>query len=286
MEFEDLGKLLGAMESGIIHYNKGGFDETFKAETTIVAGANPKGYEYDSSSGMLANIGLPQPLITRFDLIVNMVGSKILTERAEIRKHILYVRKHGVEQYIKDNGLLRSEELTLLINYAKTFNPKFTDEAEDILNDFQTMMEELQANNEQVSGAKRADNRTLESLYRIATAITKLHFEDEVKKEYAVLAVEIYKKALQTFGVKTDKGITQLDFHDFGKDKDAAAEFTWKKIQEEADSKFIDAVAFYKRLVKDHPKLFRTHDDVDKWFKKNVDANHILMQGGLYRWVD
>ena len=285
LEDEDIGKLYGAMESGIIHYNKGGFDETFKAETTIIAGANPKGYEYDSSSGMLPNIGLPLPILTRFDLITNMIGTKPPSERAAIRKHILYIRKHGIEKYIKEKNLLKAEELTLLINYAKTFNPELSDEATKILNDFQEVMEELQANNEQVAGAKRADNRSLESLIRISTAIARLHFLDEVTAECAILAVEIYKKTLQTFGVKTDKGATQLNWHDVAKDKNSAAEFTWKKIESETNSKLIDAVIFYKRLMKDYSKLYRNTDDVDKWFKKNQENGNIIMQSGLYKWV-
>ena len=146
-------------------------------------------------------------------------------------------------------------------------------------------MEELQANNEQVSGAKRADNRTLESLYRIATAIAKLHFQDTVTTECAALAVDIYRKALHTFGVKTEKGITQLNFHDVAKDHKAAFEFTWRKLESEGDSKLIDGIVFTKRLMKDYPKLYPSVDSVDKWFKKYDTEGKIIFTGGKYKLV-
>ena len=286
LEDEDLGKLYEAMESGVIHYNKGGFDEIFKAETTIIAGANPKGYEYDSEMGMLSNIGLPSPLVTRFDLIVNMLRSKSSSDRAAIRKHILYIRKHGVAKYVQENDLLTALDLTLLINYARTFNPEFTDEAEDILDKFQTKMEDLQDGNEQVAGAKKMDNRTFESLYRIATAIARIHFLDSVTKECAESAVEIYTRTLRTFGVKTEKGMTQLNMQDAVKDWNTAAEFTWRKMEQEENTNLLDGVRFAARLMKDHPTYFKSGKDVDKWFLIQKRKGRIIMQGMMYKLVD
>ena len=286
LEEEDIGKLYEAMASGLIHYNKGGFDEVFKAETTITAGANPKGYNYDSSLGMLANIGLPEPLITRFDLIVNMMGSKSLPQRETIRDHIKFIRRFGISEVIKKNGLLTSDELMVLLNHAKTFYPVFTDEAEKIIDDFHTTMEELQATNQQEQGAKRADNRTFEALYRIATAVAKLYFSNLVSAHHAEIAVDIYKRTLHSFGLKTDKGITQLNMNDAVKDKHTAAVFTWRKVEQESGSTLIDGVVFIKRLMLDHPTYYPTIEEADKWFENQRKKGKIIMKGMQYKYVD
>lgn len=286
LEEEDLGKLYEAMASGIIHYNKGGFDEIFKAETTITAGANPKGYTYDHALGMLANIGLPEPLVTRFDLIINMLGSKSLSQRESIRDHIKFIRRHGISKVIERDGLLSSDDLMLLLNFAKTFYPIFTDEAEKIIDSFHTTMEELQATNQQESGAKRMDNRTYEAIYRCATAVAKLYFSDQVLEKHARMAVSIYKRTLQSFDLKIDKGITQLNLNDAVKDKHTAAVFTWRKIEQETGETLIDGVIFIKRLMTDHPTYYPTIDDADKWFETQRKRGKILMKGMQYKYID
>jgi DNA replicative helicase MCM subunit Mcm2 (Cdc46/Mcm family) len=116
---DDIGKTYSAMESGIIQYNKGGFNQEFIAETTIIAGANPKNGHYDEQLGMIKNINLPEPMISRFDVIVNVLP-ETKTQSRQISAHTHMIKQLTVEKYVEQNQLLKPEELLLLFNYAST----------------------------------------------------------------------------------------------------------------------------------------------------------------------
>jgi DNA replicative helicase MCM subunit Mcm2 (Cdc46/Mcm family) len=68
---EDLSYLLQSLEDGKIKFLKGGYNLTLNAKTAVIAAANPKGYRYDDDLPPLDNIGLPDPLLTRFDIKIN-----------------------------------------------------------------------------------------------------------------------------------------------------------------------------------------------------------------------
>ena len=74
--------------------------------------------------------------------------------------------------------------------------------------------------------------------------------------------------------------------HDSIKDWKAAADFTWHKLEEETNSKLIDGIVFYKRLMKDYPKIFKNTEDVDKWWKIMIEEKKMISQGGYYLLVD
>ena len=280
---EELGKVYEAQDQGHINYNKGGFDLDLKTETIICAGANPKGYSYDVDFGMMDNIKLPPPLVSRFDLIVNMTRGKSLTIEHQVIEHIEKVRAVGVSKYVESEGLITTEEMSILLNFAKSQTPKMRPDASRLLREFQMKMLELEVNSEQVRGAKPIDRRFFESMYRVATSLAKIHFSKQVTTEHAMLAIEIYKQTMQSFGLKTDKGVVQLNMSDAVTDKNTAAEFTWRRIEKERDAKFIDAIEFLKKLPKEHPGYFKDVDAAEHWFDMKVKKGDIEKREGLYR---
>lgn len=284
-EEEDLGKLLEAMSLRTIHYNKGGIKLNLIAETAICAGANPRRYLYNPSVGMTKNIGLPAPLIDRFGLIVNMQQKRSRAEEEAKTAHIEKIDEIKIENFIKQNNLLTKEKLIMLFNYAKTLKPKITDEANSIIRDFYFTMFDLQSGDEQEDDARPINTRFQIALRRIAKAYARLVLSEKVTKEHAMIAVDIMIKCLQSFGVKTDKGQMQLNMSDAITDADTAAEFTWKKIEKETESKLLDLVVFYKRLISEHPTYFKNTEDVDRWFRKQERKNRFVIQGGYYQLV-
>ena len=93
---EDQAKLYECQESGTIHYNKAGFEQLFMADTFIVAGANPKNGYYIESLGMVKNINLPAPMISRFDIIVNVLPEKSKDQSQQISNHTHLIKKIGL----------------------------------------------------------------------------------------------------------------------------------------------------------------------------------------------
>ena len=121
LDEEDQGKVFEAMQSGKIHYNKGGHDVILNAETAIQGGANPRGYYYDKRKSIVDNIDMPGPLISRFDLKINLVDTESSIEERQILDHMSLIRDHGLDSYITKNNLLRPRELMLLFNLASNF---------------------------------------------------------------------------------------------------------------------------------------------------------------------
>lgn len=206
IEDEDYGKMYQCMGSGWINYNKGGFDLTLKAMTTIVAGANPKYYTYNTQHSIVDNINMPAPLISRFSLIVNMHRKKSDIERQQVLHHINLVDRIGVTEYIKQAGLLLPEDLAALITYCKTFNPVSTEEADALAMDFQLKMESI----EQADGSLPIDNRFYYSVKKIAKAIARLYFSNKVLPEHVQVAINTIKTCLATFDMNVEAGQLQM----------------------------------------------------------------------------
>jgi len=278
---EDLGKMFEGMETGKIHYNKGGFDQMFDARTTIIGGANPKGYEYNFDISMMDNLGfMPPPMISRFDLITNMLSQKSETEEDEIEDHILLIRKIGVEEFISRNNLLTPKDLMKFIVYAKSFTPKSSPSTDKLLKDFSKKMRQIQVTEK---GMKRVDKRFFESMIRISTAIAKIHLSDEVKEEHAMLAIEIYKKNLESFKIDTSEGVAVHKQEQFVTGKKSAFEVALHRLQAMAkDNRFGETEAL-QFLVDKYPQYFGNVDIAQKMFDEYYNKGKLSKSGGRFR---
>jgi len=283
---EDIGKTYTAMESGKIPYNKGGFDQIFIADTTIIAGANPKSGYYVAPLGMVKNINLPSPMISRFDIIVNVLPESSSIESQQITDHTNMIREQGIEKFIEKKNLLTAEDLTKLFNYASQLKITITDDAKTVIDDYVKTMMNLQNTGEQEEGAKQFDRRFVESVFRISEAITKLHLQTVMTKEFAVMAIEFIRKTLETFGLKTEKGQIQIALgNEETKDRQLAFEMSWLKMCKDAESEFLPEYDFLKFLMTEYPKLFATMDKASKIFKEKHEKGDLIYQNGRYKMV-
>lgn len=283
---EDIGKTYTCMESGKIPYNKGGFDQVFNADTTIVAGANPKNGYYEPSLGMVKNINLPAPMISRFDIIINVLPETEEIQSQQISDHTYMITNIGVDQYIQDNNLLTPEELLELFNYANSLTVKVTPEATKLIDDYVKTMMNLQKSGDQTEGTKQFDRRFIESVLRISESITKLHLQTTMTPEFAMMAIELMKRSLHTFGVKTDLGETTIPLDQVDeKDKEKAFDKTWVKMCKDVDSQFLPEYDFLKFLCDEYPKLFTSIEKAEKMFRNRHEKGDLLHQGGRFKMV-
>jgi DNA replicative helicase MCM subunit Mcm2 (Cdc46/Mcm family) len=282
---EDIGKTYSAMESGKIQYNKAGFDQIFTAETTIISGANPKNGRYTPELGMIKNINLPEPMISRFDIIVNVLP-ETRTQSRQISEHSKMIKETTVDRYIQDKRLLTAEEQLLLFNYASTFEPKMSTDAYKLIDDYVGVMLDLQEEGEQEKGTKQFDRRFAEAVTRIAEAISRLHLSETITKEYAMFAIEYMKTTLQTFGVKTEKGETTVTFEQLGKkDKSIAFEKCWAQMCKDADREYLPRSDFCQFLTDQYPNIWKTKNEADEYFENLSQAGELTYQRGNYRLV-
>ena len=277
---EDVTRIYQGMVSQYIDYNKGGFNQRLKARTTIIAGANPKLGFYDSNKGPVDNINLPAPLISRFDLKINMERKKkSAEEKKAIRKHMLLVREIGLEQYCKEHKLLNEKQLMRFVNYAQSFKPKMTPEAEDKLENFCAEMEEI----DQPLGSIPLDNRFFESMLIISKAIARFYLSDKITVQHIEIVLNLYKKCMESFGMNTSKGVGQFSDSKLITGKIAAFEWGLKKLQNESDDRRFTETEALTHISTMYPEYFSSEDYVQKMFDQYYEKGIITKQSGRYQ---
>lgn len=267
---DDLGRLYEVMEYGEMHYNKAGFNQKVKADTTIIAGANPQSGYYVNALGMVKNLGLPPPLISRFDLKVNVLSESSELESQQISDHINLIDSIGTDRYVERNSLLAASDMMLLVNHAQTFQTTLSADAQKMIDDFFKTMIYLQTSEEQEDGAPKFDRRLYETIVRVAEAFARLHFRTEVTREFTQMAIDFMKSTLESFGLRTDRELRQVPLENEDiKDKEKAFDMCWAEMVKDAGTEMLPEHMFVKFLVEKHPTLFD-----EKRGSKLFDARH------------
>lgn len=278
LEEEDLGKTFEAMEDGKIHYNKGGFDIVLIAETAIHGGANPRGYYYDKTKTPVDNINMPGPLISRFDLKVNLFDTDSMVEDQKILNHMSLIRDHGIDAYLSKNQLLSPKKLMLLFNFAKTFKPKFTPEADKMIKDFYLTMKQIK----QPEGSIRIDKRFPEAVGRVSVAFTRLHFSNTVTKERVMTVIEIFKKTLKTFGMNVERGEMQLPLESGFKIRENAFRYAFQEQQKAQGITYLHEDTVLNSMCKHYPSHWKNPDQAAVYFKYMDDSGKLDKREGRF----
>lgn len=285
MSDEDKEKTYSCMETGEIPYDKAGFHQVFQAETAIVAGANPKDGIYMPERGMIKNIGLPYPMITRFDIKVNVMPEQSQTESQQITDHTDMIRKTGIAKYLEEHDLLQEDELLKLFNLAKSISVTKSPEAKKEIDTYVSTMMQLQTSGQQEEGVPQFDRRFAESITRIAESFAKLHLQETITKEHAEMAIDYIKKTLETFGVRTELGQTQVTMEDTDKkDKDVAGQKLWLQMCKDADTDRLPKDDFVKFMVDQRPDIF-DEKRAYAWFDRKHEMGMFEYSNGRYKMV-
>jgi replicative DNA helicase Mcm len=269
LEEEDLGKIYECMETGMIHYNKGGWDLPLHAKTTICMGVNPKYYIYNNQHSIVDNINLPGPLLSRFDTITNMERKKKSDiQRQEIIDHINLVDQIGFREYIRQAKLLQPEDLAAFISDCKTYNPVFTDESNAIAKDFQMKMEKI----EQDDGVLPIDNRFYYSIKRLSKAVARLYGSHVVEPEHVRMAIDTKKKCMLTFGMNVEAGELQMKMSSDSKDGRSAFFAVCNGLQRRnVDGRFSEDECI-KAMHLQYPEYFNNIEQASRMFGKMTDC--------------
>jgi DNA replicative helicase MCM subunit Mcm2 (Cdc46/Mcm family) len=156
-----------------------------------------------------------------------------------------------------------------------------TDKAAKLINDFYLHIKTI----EQREGSIRINKRFFESVYRVATAITKLHLKNETTAEYAMMAIEIIKQTLQTFRMNTEKEgvVMSLETHDDS--AKTAFRHCWRTLETELKNDYIPEHRFLEKLVAEYNsfKDFKNLERAQAYFDKMYNAGKITKSNGLYK---
>ncbi|PHZ09194.1 MCM-domain-containing protein [Rhizopus microsporus ATCC 52813] len=170
------------MEQQTISVAKAGIITTLNARTSICASANPVGSRWNKDLSVPANLNLPPPLLSRFDLLYLILDR--VDEDSDRR-----LAQHLVTLYLEDNpftagnDIVGVELLTKYINYARqNIKPELNNEASNELVD--RYVELRKQNNDRTGSDKRinATTRQLESMIRMSEAHARMRLSNVVEK--------------------------------------------------------------------------------------------------------
>ncbi|KAI9016512.1 MCM2/3/5 family-domain-containing protein [Phycomyces nitens] len=199
------------MEQQTISVAKAGIITTLNARTSICACANPIGSRWNKNMSVPANLNLPPPLLSRFDLLYLILDR--VDEDADRR-----LAKHLVSLYL-ENDLLTAgidifsvEMLTKYINYAReNIQPELTEEAGRHLID--SYVELRQQGQGQGGQEKRvtATTRQLESMIRMAEAHARMRLSKTVEVSDVVEASRLLREAIKDYAIDPKTGRIDMD---------------------------------------------------------------------------
>lgn len=229
-EFDKMGEndrvaIHEAMEQQTVTIAKAGIHASLNARCSVLAAANPVYGQYDRRRRIQENIGLPDSLLSRFDLLFVVLDQmdpetdrKIAThvirghrtraiesdhdddsdEEGEETAHSIWQRSsHAVEVNESDedphaNDALQLDFLRKYLHFAKTrIQPVLTESARDFI---AARYAEMRARQDDRTIPVTA--RSLETVIRLATAHAKARLSDVVVMQDCQVAMDILSFAL------------------------------------------------------------------------------------------
>lgn len=207
MTKEDTSAMHEALEQQTISINKANISATLRAETTVLAAANPKFGRFDPYELIPKQIELPSTLINRFDLIfpIRDIPNKAKDERTADFILKLHKESSGGEIDIPTHVLKK------YIAYARqNINPQMTDAALEEIKEYYVKM---RSSGEGDEGYKSIpiSARQLEALIRLSEASARSRLSNKVTKPDARRAIELVHFCLSQIGVDPETGKLDID---------------------------------------------------------------------------
>ncbi|WP_435065941.1 ATP-binding protein [Halobaculum sp. EA56] len=207
--------MLEAMEDGEINLQKAGEKATLKAETAVLAGANPEDGHFRDGETPAAQVDLPSPLLTRFDLIFTPREKTEREDIDEIAEGVTDSRDLAIRE---DNGgdvpddlrenvapPIDGDVLAAYVESASRLSPEYGDGVKRFLRNWYVETKVRLVQEERESGREiPVTPRSLEDLLRLAEASAKLRHDETVRMRDAERATRLKARSFREFGVDSD----------------------------------------------------------------------------------
>ena len=213
MDTADRSALHEAMEQQTVSIAKAGIVATLKAQTAIIAAANPHSGRYDRYKTPTQNIRLPPTLLSRFDLIFVVVDRPNPSEDAQMAEFILKNAMIKPEEEFDDIGErmapIPKELLKKYIKHAKrTCHPILSEEAKERIKEFYLKLRDQYDSEDAIISILA---RNLDALVRLSEAYAKMALRDVVTKEDVEDIIKLFKRFLKDAGYDEISGKIDMD---------------------------------------------------------------------------
>jgi DNA replication licensing factor MCM6 len=192
MNVSDQVAIHEAMEQQTISIAKAGIHATLNARTSILAAANPIYGRYNRKFGLKANLNMTAPIMSRFDLFFVVLDDSNERIDTQLASHI--VDLHMMQDSAIDPPY-STAQLLRYIRYARTFKPKMSKRARDLLIQ---KYKDLRADDAQGStkSSYRITVRQLESMIRLSEAIARASCSNDIDETIVGEAYDLLRQSI------------------------------------------------------------------------------------------
>jgi replicative DNA helicase Mcm len=213
MDTADRSALHEAMEQQTVSIAKAGIVATLKAQTAIIAAANPYSGRYDRYKTPTQNIRLPPSLLSRFDLIFVVVDKPNPADDAQMAEFILKNSMLDPEETLEENdnsiAPISSDILKKYIKHARrTCIPLLSDEAKDRIKEFYLGLRGQYDSEDAIISILA---RNLDALVRLSESYAKMALRKNVLKEDVDEIIKLFKRYLKDTGYDETTGKIDMD---------------------------------------------------------------------------
>ena len=200
------------ISNGMILHNtvtisKANVHATLRAETSVLAAANPKFGRFDPFQSIAQQIDLPPTLINRFDVIFPLRDLPNKEKDELIATHVLLEHQKRGEDMLISRDLLRK-----YVAYAKQrIKPFLGDEAVEEIKRFYVELRNTPVSAEGSVRPIPISARQLQALIRMAEASAKMRLSETVDSDDAKRAIDIMKYYLMQVGYDYESKTFDID---------------------------------------------------------------------------
>jgi replicative DNA helicase Mcm len=207
MDPQDRSAMHEAMEQQSVTISKANVQASLKAETSVLAAANPKFGRFDPYQSIAQQIDLPPTLINRFDIIFTLRDIPDKSKDERIAMHVLKEHQYEQKEIIIEPPFFRK-----YIAYAKQrIKPVISEEASKELRDFYVELRNRPVSSESGMRPIPISARQLQALIRMSEASAKIRLREEVTKEDALESIELMKYYLMQVGYDYESKTFDID---------------------------------------------------------------------------
>ena len=207
MDPQDRSAMHEAMEQQSVTISKANVQATLRAQTSVLAAANPKFGRFDPYQSIAQQIDLPPTLINRFDIIFTLRDLPDKSKDEKIATHVLSEHSQEGQTMLIPRDLFRK-----YVAYAKQrVRPQLTQEAIEELKNFYVDLRNRPVASESAMRPIPISARQLQALIRMSEASAKLRLSNKVTKADAKEAIELMKYYLMQVGYDYESKTFDID---------------------------------------------------------------------------
>lgn len=196
-----------SLEQQSVTISKANIHATLRAETSVLAAANPKLGRFDPYQPIAQQIDIPPTLLNRFDVIFTL---RDLPDRAKdeaIATHVLTEHQQTSTKNVLDRFLLRK-----YFSYARQrIKPKLTEEAVEEIKRFYVELRNSPSTGGEEIKPIPISARQLEALVRLSEASAKTRLSEKVTKDDAKIAINLVKYYMMQVGYDYETKTFDID---------------------------------------------------------------------------